>query len=130
MNISVECPSDLGANLVQHFIGRYSRYSRYQTVLSKLQEIIGFFEKFSTHFGGCCFLFGIGGLRARPLLRIFSSRVSMFAKQDAFLQGMALAPPGVIRPAESLENDLLSSKKAVQFAKTLPSYLLFTVFIV
>ncbi len=57
---SVECPSDLGANLVQHFIGRYSRcsryrtkshdkatisnditrYSRYQTVLSKLEEII------------------------------------------------------------------------------------------
>ena len=31
---------DFGANLVQHFIGRYSRYSRYQTVLSKLQEII------------------------------------------------------------------------------------------
>ena len=59
MNISVECPNDLGANLVQHFIGRYSRcsryrtkshdkatisnditrYSRYQTVLLKLQEI-------------------------------------------------------------------------------------------
>ena len=33
-------PGDFGANLVQHFIGRYSRYSRYQTVLSKLQEII------------------------------------------------------------------------------------------
>ena len=34
---------DFGANLVQHFIkrySRYSRYSRYQTVLSKLQEII------------------------------------------------------------------------------------------
>ena len=51
---------DFGANLVQHFIGRYSRYSRYrtkshdkstishdisrysryQTLLSKLQEII------------------------------------------------------------------------------------------
>ena len=31
---------DFGANLVQHFIGRYSRYSRYQTALSKLQEII------------------------------------------------------------------------------------------
>ena len=31
---------DFGANLVQHFIKRYSRYSRYQTVLSKLQEII------------------------------------------------------------------------------------------
>ena len=58
--IGVECPCDLGANLVQHFIGRYSRYSRYrtkshdkatisnditrysryQTVLLKLQEII------------------------------------------------------------------------------------------
>ena len=59
---SVECWCDFGANLVQHFIGRYSRYSRYrtkshdkatishdilrysryQTVLSKLQEIICF----------------------------------------------------------------------------------------
>jgi hypothetical protein len=37
LNISVECPSDFGANLVQHFIGRYSRY---QTVLLKLEEII------------------------------------------------------------------------------------------
>ena len=34
---------DFGANLVQHFIGRYSRYSRYQTLLSKLQEIIYYF---------------------------------------------------------------------------------------
>ena len=31
---------DFGANLVEHFIKRYSRYSRYQTVLSKLEEII------------------------------------------------------------------------------------------
>ena len=57
--IGVECWCDFGANLVQHFIGRYSRYSRYrtkshdkftkshdisrysryQTVLLKLQEI-------------------------------------------------------------------------------------------
>ena len=57
---SVECPCDLGANLVQHFMRRYSRYSRYrtkshdkatishditrysryQTVLLKLEEII------------------------------------------------------------------------------------------
>ena len=29
-----------GANLVQHFIGRYSRYSRYRTALLKLEEII------------------------------------------------------------------------------------------
>ena len=28
---SVECWCDFGANLVQHFIGRYSRYSRYRT---------------------------------------------------------------------------------------------------
>ena len=28
---SVECPCDLGANLVQHFMRRYSRYSRYRT---------------------------------------------------------------------------------------------------
>ena len=34
---SVECWCDLGANLVQHFMRRYSRY---QTVLLKLQEII------------------------------------------------------------------------------------------
>ena len=45
MNISVECPSDFGANLVQHFIGQYSRYSRYQTVLSKLEEIISTFGR-------------------------------------------------------------------------------------
>ena len=57
--IGVECWCDFGANLVQHFIGRYSRcsrnrtkthdkatishdisrYSRYQTVFLKLQEI-------------------------------------------------------------------------------------------
>ena len=79
---------------------------------------------------GAVFLFGISGLRARPLLRIFSSRVSMFARQDAFLQGIALAPPGVRRPAESIEHDLLSSKRAVQFVKTLPSYLLFGEFMV
>ena len=29
--MGVEYPSDFGANLVQHFIGRYSRYSRYRT---------------------------------------------------------------------------------------------------
>ena len=39
---SVECWCDLGANLVQHFIKRYSRYSRYQTVFLKLQEITEF----------------------------------------------------------------------------------------
>ena len=48
---------DLGANLVHHFM---QRYSRYQTVLLKLEEIIthlGLFRyKNSTHFGGCCFL--------------------------------------------------------------------------
>ena len=38
--MGVECPSDFGTNLVQHFIGRYSRY---QTVLSKLQEISSYF---------------------------------------------------------------------------------------
>ena len=57
---SVECWCDFGANLVQHFMRRYSRYSRYrtkshnkctishditrysryQTALLKLQEII------------------------------------------------------------------------------------------
>ena len=31
---------DFGANLVQHFMLRYSRYSRYQTVFLKLEEII------------------------------------------------------------------------------------------
>ena len=31
---------DFGANLVQHFMLAYSRCSRYQTVLSKLEEII------------------------------------------------------------------------------------------
>ena len=30
---------DFGANLVQHFIKRYSRYSRYQTAFPKLEEI-------------------------------------------------------------------------------------------
>ena len=37
---SVECWCDLGANLLQHFMRRYSRYPRYQTALPKLQEII------------------------------------------------------------------------------------------
>ena len=77
MNISVECPSDFGANLVQHFIKRYSRYSRYrtkshdkatishditryQTVFLKLEEIRkqhpqGVYLAL-TVFGGCRFL--------------------------------------------------------------------------
>ena len=69
---------DFGANLVQHFIGRYSRYSRYrtkshdkatishditrysryQTVLLKLQEIIthlGLFRYKTALNRGCCF---------------------------------------------------------------------------
>ena len=61
--MGVECWCDFGANLVQHFMRRYSRYSRYrtkshdkatishdilrysryQTVLLKLQEIISTF---------------------------------------------------------------------------------------
>ena len=82
--IGVECPSDFAANLVQYFIGwysrysryrtkshdkctishvfpRYSRYSRYQTVLSKLEEIIthlGLFRyKQHSLFSGCCVFF-------------------------------------------------------------------------
>ena len=62
---SVECWCDFGANLVQHFMQRYSRYSRYrtkthdkatisnditrysryQTVLLKLEEIISTFGR-------------------------------------------------------------------------------------
>ena len=76
--IGVECWCDLGANLVQHFTGRYSRYSRYrtklhdkstishdisrysryQTVLLKLEEIKNNKLCFLQHlqFCGCCFL--------------------------------------------------------------------------
>ena len=36
---------DFGANLVQHFMLAYSRYSRYQTVLLKLKEIISILSK-------------------------------------------------------------------------------------
>ena len=53
---SVECWCDLGANLVQHFIGRYSRY---QTVLLKLEEIIthlGLFRYKTALIRGGCFL--------------------------------------------------------------------------
>ena len=38
----VKCWCDFGANLVQHFIGRYSRY---QTVFLKLEEIISTFGR-------------------------------------------------------------------------------------
>ena len=50
---NIECPCDFGANLVQHFIGRYSRYSRYQTVFLKLEEISCYFlyTKSSAHAG-------------------------------------------------------------------------------
>ena len=130
MNISVECPSDFGANLVQHFIGRYSRYSRYQTVFLKLQEIIGFHEKRSTHFGGCCFLFRSRRVACETVAKDFCVAGVYVCKAGRFFAGDGFSPPGVRRPAESLEHDLLSSKRAVQFAKTLPSYLLFTVFIV
>ena len=70
---------DFGANLVQHYMRRYSRcsrnrtkthdkatishditrYSRYQTVLSKLKEIIthlGLFRYKTALIRGCCFL--------------------------------------------------------------------------
>ena len=70
---------DFGANLVQHFMQRYSRYSRYrtkshdkatishditrysryQTVLSKLQEIIILSSKLQLPFFGGCFLYHI-----------------------------------------------------------------------
>ena len=42
---SIEWWCDFGANLKQHFIKRYSRYSRYQTVFLKLQEIISTFGR-------------------------------------------------------------------------------------
>ena len=77
---SVECWCDFGANLVQHFMRRYSRYSRYrtkthdkstishvfprysqyQTVLLKLQEIISTFgriQKMLRFFGAFFYLF-------------------------------------------------------------------------
>ena len=67
--IGVECPCDFGANLVQHYMRRYSRcsrnhtkthdkatishefprYSRHQTVLSKLQEISSALRRLSTN---------------------------------------------------------------------------------
>ena len=37
---------DFGANLLQHFMRRYSRYSRYQTAFLKLQEIITYLGLF------------------------------------------------------------------------------------
>ena len=43
--IGVKRWCDFGANLVQHFMLAYSRYSRYQTVLSKLEEIISTFGR-------------------------------------------------------------------------------------
>ena len=66
MKYGIKCWCDFGANLVQHFMQRYSRYSRYrtkshdkatisnditrysryQTVLLKLQEIISFWNYF------------------------------------------------------------------------------------
>ena len=78
--IGVECWCDFGANLVQHFIGRYSRYSRYrtkthdkctishvfprysryQTVLLKLEEIISTEGRnFKKHFASRGVLFVI-----------------------------------------------------------------------
>ena len=57
--IGIGCWCDFGANLVQHFMRRYSRYSRYQTVLLKLQEIIthlGLFRYKTALNRGCCFL--------------------------------------------------------------------------
>ena len=53
--MGVECPSDFGANLVQHFIGRYSRCSRYQTVLSKLEAIISTYCQLFQYTKKLCF---------------------------------------------------------------------------
>ena len=80
--MGVESWCDFGANLVQHFIGRYSRcsrnrtkthdkstishdisrYSRYQTALPKLEEI----KKWKTH-PLVCFLFLLRGAKRRAL---------------------------------------------------------------
>ena len=58
--IGVKRWCDFGANLVQHFMRRYSRCSRYQTVLLKLQEIISTegrnLQKCSASAGHFCYL--------------------------------------------------------------------------
>ena len=46
---SVECWCDLGANLVQHFIGRYSRYSRYRTKSHDKSTISHVFPRYSRY---------------------------------------------------------------------------------
>ena len=113
---SVECPSDFGANLVQHFMRRYSRYSRYrtkshdkatishdilrysryQTVLLKLEEIIIYLGLF------------------RYTKKLCFGRAFCFLITDS-------------RGRLSLQGYL---KRAVQFVKTLLSYLLFGIFMV
>ena len=56
---------DFGANLVQHFMLAYSRYSRYQTVLSKLKEIISTFGRIQKmlRFFGAFFIISFDELR-------------------------------------------------------------------
>ena len=63
--MGVECPGDFGANLVQHFIGRYSQYSRYQTALSKLEEIINTWNSRYRPFGRYLF-FCARGIAFKP----------------------------------------------------------------
>ena len=46
---SVECWCDLGANLVQHFIKRYSRYSRYRTKSHDKATISHVFPRYSRY---------------------------------------------------------------------------------
>jgi len=49
--IGVECWCDFGANLVQHFMLRYSRYSRYRTKSHDKAMISHVFSRYSRYNG-------------------------------------------------------------------------------
>ena len=109
---SVECWCDLGANLVQHFIGRYSRYSRYrtkshdkatishdisrysryQTVFLKLEEIISYLIYKKLCFGRAF----CQSVEKRPSRESDGGRFCVFeakkGKKSKEIEGMVISP--------------------------------------
>ena len=127
---------DFGANLLQHFMrrySRYSRYSRYQTVLLKLKEIIthlGLFRyKTALTSVGAVFCRSVSFWACRTFpseipsalcLTLLCSSTSLRSAQDDTTEKHEAKPSGISE----------RFRRAVQFVKTLPSYLLFAVFMV
>ena len=152
--IGVESWCDFGANLVQHFVKRYSRYSRYrtkshdkatishdilrysryQTALPKLQEIIKIFSK-RLGYGWAFFYFDYIERTALPCISItpLEPRLTKVKPLSFGLTTVINCFYGfaavltvheeIIKKCSLLFRCFINSsyRRAVQFVKTLPS---------